>query len=113
MQSFGLSNLATVYSTEEQNYDFNQVGSNTHSSTSTGDVQTSSTSTSTTTYTPSPLEQWLAGLKKDKKPLFGLQNLEMIDPCLMASEGKKDFIWEACERDMAAGTWTMQNLQSG
>ena len=29
----------------------------------------------------------------------------MIDPCLMASEGKKDFIWEACERDMAAGTY--------
>ena len=62
MQSFGLSNLATIYSTEQQNYDFNQVGSNTHSSTSTGDVQTSSTSTSTTTYTPSPLEQWFAGL---------------------------------------------------
>lgn len=69
MQSFGLSNLATVYSTENQNYDFSQVGSNTQTSTSTGDVQTTSTSTSTTTYTPGPLEQWLAGLKKDKKPL--------------------------------------------
>ena len=73
MQSMSLSNLATVYSTEQQNYDLSQTGSSTHSASSTGDVQTSSTSTSTTTYTPSPLEQWLASLKKDKKPMsFGL-----------------------------------------
>jgi hypothetical protein len=107
IQSFGLSNLATVYTTEQSNYGFNESGSNTHSSTSNSDVQTSSTSTSTTTYTPSPLEQWLAGLNKERKPLFGLQNLELIDPCLIASEGKKDFIWAACERDMAAGTYAM------
>ena len=42
---------------------------------------------------------------------FGLSNLELIDPCLIASEGKKDFIWAACERDMAAGTYAMQNMQ--
>jgi hypothetical protein len=51
---------ATVYSTEDHNYDFNQSGSNTHQATSNKDVQTSSTSTSTTTYTPSPFDAWVA-----------------------------------------------------
>jgi hypothetical protein len=66
-------NLATVYSTENSNYDMSQTGSNTHSSTSNSDVQTSSSTTSTTTYTPGPLERFFGrfkgGDKQEKKPV--------------------------------------------